>query len=132
MSVSVPLGNGELFADFSKQNLDDASLGALLQLVEQSRFVERRLNLFEGVAVNNTENQAALHTALRAPAGSGVEVNGNDVIDEIHRVRAQITTFAQGVRSGSITGATGKHFRSVINVGIGGSDLGRYLVHAAA
>ena len=54
MSVSVPLGNGELFADFSKQNLDDASLGALLQLVEQSRFVERRLNLFEGVAVNNT------------------------------------------------------------------------------
>jgi glucose-6-phosphate isomerase len=131
MSVSVPLGNGELFADFSKQNLDDASLGALLQLVEQSRFVERRSNLFEGVAVNNTENQAALHTALRAPAGTAVEVNGNDVIDEIHRVRAQITTFAQGVRSGSITGATGKHFRSVINVGIGGSDLGPVLVWEA-
>ena len=131
LSVEVLVGKDALLVDFSKQNIDKNSLQKLIAVAEQAGVERKRNDMFAGVIVNGTENQPALHTALRAPLGTSIKVDGVDVMKEIHRVRTLVNEFAESVRSGSVTGATGKKFQSVINVGIGGSDLGPTLVHEA-
>ena len=131
LSIEVALGEGSLLADFSKHNLDEQALENLIAIAEHARVSELRNDMFEGVVVNATENQAALHTALRSPLETSVNVNGLDVMEEVHRVRQQMSVYAESVRAGRIVGATGKKFTNVINVGIGGSDLGPILVHEA-
>jgi glucose-6-phosphate isomerase len=131
LSVEVLVGKDALLVDFSKQNIDKNSLQKLIAVAEQAGVERKRNDMFAGVIVNGTENQPALHTALRGPLGTSIKVDGVDVMKEIHRVRTLVNEFAESVRSGSVTGATGKKFQSVINVGIGGSDLGPTLVHEA-
>jgi len=131
LSVEVLVGKEALLVDFSKQNIDKNSLQKLIAVAEQAGVEHKRNDMFAGVVVNGTENQPALHTALRAPRETSVFVDGVDVMKEIHRVRTLVNEFAESVRSGRITGATGKKFQSVINVGIGGSDLGPTLVYEA-
>jgi glucose-6-phosphate isomerase len=131
LSIEVPIGQDALLVDFSKQNVDGTSLRSLIALAEQAGVEQKRNDMFEGVAINGTEQQPALHTALRAPLETSVIVNGVDVMEEILRVRTLVSEFAESVRLGRIKGATGKKFQSVINVGIGGSDLGPTLVHEA-
>lgn len=131
LSVEVPVGIDALLIDFSKQNIDEVSLQLLIAVAKQAGVEQLRNNMFEGAVINGTENQPALHTALRAPLGTSVRVNGTDVMKEVHRVRTLVNEFAESVRSGSIVGATGKQFQNVINVGIGGSDLGPTLVYEA-
>ena len=131
LSVEVPVGKDTLLVDFSKHNIDENSLQKLIAVAEHAGFEQKRNDMFAGVIVNGTENQPALHTALRAPLETAVNVDGVDVMKEIHRVRTLVNEFAESVRSGRITGATGKKFQSVINVGIGGSDLGPTLVYEA-
>lgn len=131
MSVEVSVGEDALLVDFSKQNIDTNSLQRLIAVAEQAGIMQQRNAMFEGVVVNGTENQPALHTALRAPVDASVKVDGVEVMKEIHRVRTLVNEFAGSVRAGRIVGATGKKFQSVINVGIGGSDLGPTLVHEA-
>jgi len=131
LSVEVLVGKDALLVDFSKQNIDKNSLQKLIAVAEQAGVERKRNDMFAGAIVNGTENQPALHTALRAPLGTSIKVDGVDVMKEIHRVRTLVNEFAESVRSGSVTGATGKKFQSVINVGIGGSDLGPTLVHEA-
>ena len=131
LSVEVPVGKDTLLVDFSKHNINENSLQKLIAVAEQVGFEQKRNDMFAGVIVNGTENQPALHTALRAPLETAVNVDGVDVMKEIHRVRTLVNEFAESVRSGRVTGATGKKFQSVINVGIGGSDLGPTLVYEA-
>lgn len=131
LSIEVSLGDGSLLADFSKHNLDTQALEHLIAIAESARVAEHRNDMFEGVVMNATENQPALHTALRSPLEASVNVHGQDVIEEVHRVRKQVNDFAESVRAGRVVGSTGKKFVSVINVGIGGSDLGPILVHEA-
>ena len=131
MSVEVSVGKDALLVDFSKHNIDAHSVQRLIAVAEQAGVEQLRNDMFSGVVINGTEHQPALHTALRAPLENSIKVDGVDVMKEIHRVRTLINDFAESVRAGSITGATGKKFQSVINVGIGGSDLGPTLVYEA-
>ena len=131
LSVEVQLGEDTMLVDFSKQNVDQHAVQCLIAVAEQAGVEQKRNDMFEGVSINGTEQQPALHTALRAPSETSVNVNGIDVMEEVLRVRANVNEFAESVRAGRITGATGKKFQSVINVGIGGSDLGPVLVHEA-
>ena len=130
-SIEVLVGKDAVLVDFSKHNIDESSLQKLIAVAEQAGVEQKRNDMFAGVIVNGTENQPALHTALRAPLETLINVNGVDVMKEVHRVRTLVNEFAESVRSGSVTGATGKKFQSVINVGIGGSDLGPTLVYEA-
>ena len=131
LSVEVSVGEDTMLVDFSKQNVDEHAVQCLIAVAEQAGVEQKRNDMFEGVVVNGTEQQPALHTALRGPLETSVNVNGVDVMEEILRVRANVNEFAESVRAGRIAGATGKKFQSVINVGIGGSDLGPTLVHEA-
>ena len=114
---------GEMLFDFSKTNIDEAAFGLLLELAEVSGVAAKRDAMFSGDKINVTEGRAVLHTALRAPEGVKVVVDGVDVVPEVRAIRARMAAFAEGVRSGRIAGQGGK-FTDVINIGIGGSDLG--------
>ncbi|WP_425471368.1 glucose-6-phosphate isomerase [Thalassobius vesicularis] len=116
------LFDGMLF-DFSKTSLDDARLTALIALTEACDLPARREAMFRGEKINTTEDRAVLHTALRAPEGTKVLVDGQDVMPEVLETRARMARFATDVRSGAFTGAGGR-ITDVINIGIGGSDLG--------
>jgi glucose-6-phosphate isomerase len=131
LSVEVSVGADALLADFSKQNIDENSLQKLIAVAEQAGVEQQRNRMFQGVIINGTEHQPALHTALRATLENSVMVDGVNVMKEIHRVRTLVNEFAESVRAGKITGASGKKFTSVINVGIGGSDLGPTFVYEA-
>ncbi len=115
---------GDLFVDFSKHPVTDDTLRLLLAVAERAGVVERRDAMFAGAPINTTEHRAVLHVALRAPAGTHIEVDGVDVVPEVHAVLDNMAAFADRVRSGEWTGATGRRIRNVINIGIGGSDLG--------
>jgi glucose-6-phosphate isomerase len=117
-----------LFLDYSKNRLDGRTLELLAQLARE-RGVERlRDAMFAGEKINLTENRAVLHTALRAPATRPFELDGQDVSADVHAVLDRIKVFSEAVRNGSWTGHTGKQITDVINVGIGGSDLGPKMV----
>ncbi|MFO0963500.1 MAG: glucose-6-phosphate isomerase [Phycisphaerales bacterium] len=110
--------------DFSKQRLDAKALQMLLALLHASPFERRRAAMFAGEHINTTEDRAVLHVALRAPRGATMRTGGQDVVPEVHRVLDQMAAFADAVRSGAWRGHTGRRIRNVVNIGIGGSDLG--------
>ena len=115
---------GGLFLDYSKHQISDAVLDKLIELADHSALVQRRAQMFSGDIINVTENRPVLHTALRNLGEGPLMVDGQDVMPEIQRTREQIRTFSEAVRNGEWTGFDGQRIRDVVNIGIGGSDLG--------
>ena len=122
---------GDLFVDLSKNFLTDEVRDALVELAEAVDVPGRRDAMFAGEHINITEDRAVLHTALRRPAGDALTVDGQDVVADVHEVLDKIYAFARRVRSGQWTGITGKPIKTVVNIGIGGSDLGPVMVYEA-
>lgn len=116
-----------LYYDYSKNRFDDNVLQALFELAKEHRLKERIEAMFSGEKINITENRAVLHTALRNFSGEPVMVDGVDVMPEIRRVLAKMKTFSDDVRNGTFRGATGKKLKNIVNIGIGGSDLGPFM-----
>ncbi|MFD8594027.1 glucose-6-phosphate isomerase [Kitasatospora sp. NPDC059646] len=115
---------GDLFIDYSKHLVTDRTLDLLRRLAAATGVAELRDAMFRGEKINNTEDRAVLHTALRAPRGAVIEVDGENVVPAVHAVLDKMADFSERVRSGAWTGHTGKRIRNVVNIGIGGSDLG--------
>ena len=113
-----------LFLDYSKNRVTDETLSLLVRLAEESGLVERRKAMFAGEKINITEGRAVLHVALRAPRTAKIRVDGADVVPEVHAVLDRMEAFADRVRRGTWKGFTGRRIRNVVNIGIGGSDLG--------
>src|SRR3954469_24380301 len=120
-----------LFLDYSKNRVTDETLKILLQLAEESDLRGRIDAMYRGEKINVTENRAVLHTALRAPKGATIVVDGKNVVPEVHAVLDKMTDFSNRVRSGAWRGHTGKRIRNVVNIGIGGSDLGPVMAYEA-
>jgi glucose-6-phosphate isomerase len=120
-----------IFLDYSKQRIMDETLRLLLQLAAERGVTERRDAMFRGEKINVTERRAVLHVALRAPWDARIEVDGQNVVPEVHAVLARMAGFATAVRNGSWKGYTGKRIRTVINIGIGGSYLGPEMAYLA-
>ena len=114
---------GDILFDWSKTAIDDAALTGLLDLARAADVEPMRARLFAGDAINLTEGRAVQHMSLRAPADATIMIDGRNVVPDVQAVLATMTTFADGVRSGTITGAGGA-FTDIVNIGIGGSDLG--------
>ena len=124
---------GDLHVDLSKNLVTDETLGLLVQLAGQVGLAERIEAMFSGEHINVTEGRAVLHTALRRPAGAepALVVDGQDVGSDVQAVLAEVDAFAEKVRSGAWTGVTGKRVETVVNIGIGGSDLGPVMAYEA-
>ena len=120
-----------VFLDYSKNRITDETLRLLLALAESSGLRERIDAMFNGDKINVSENRAVLHVALRMPKGSSIVVDGKNVIPEVHETLDKMSAFAERIRSGEWKGHTGKRIRNVINVGIGGSDLGPVMAYEA-
>jgi glucose-6-phosphate isomerase len=120
-----------LYLDYSKNRVTDETLRLLFQLAEESRLRERIDGMFSGEKINITEKRAVLHTALRAPKGASILVDGKNVVPEVHAVLDKMAVFSNRVRSGEWKGHAGKRIRNVINIGIGGSDLGPVMAYEA-
>jgi glucose-6-phosphate isomerase len=120
-----------LFLDYSKNLVTDKTLKLLLQLAKEAGLRAKIAAMFHGEKINVTENRAVLHVALRAPKGASIMVDGKNVVPEVHAVLDKMTAFANRVRSGEWKGHTGKPIRNVINIGIGGSDLGPVMAYEA-
>jgi glucose-6-phosphate isomerase len=120
-----------IYFDYSKHRITDETLRLLLQLAEESGLRSRIDAMFRGEKINVTEKRAVLHVALRAPKGQSIIVDGEDVIPQVHAVLAKMADFSNRVRSGEWKGHTGKPIRNVINIGIGGSDLGPVMAYEA-
>ena len=120
-----------LLADFSKQRVTREVMDTLLDLARERGVLERRDAMFAGQHINVTEDRSVLHTALRSPRGSSLQVDGIDVIGEVNDVLDRMGAFARRVRDGEWTGSSGKRIRNVINIGIGGSDLGPAMAYLA-
>jgi glucose-6-phosphate isomerase len=120
-----------LFLDYSKNRVTDETLQLLVALAEQSGLAERTEAMFSGERINVSENRSVLHVALRMPKGSSLVVDGVNVVDEVHEVLDRMGAFAERVRSGEWAGHTGKAIRNIVNIGIGGSDLGPVMAYEA-
>jgi len=120
-----------IYLDYSKNRVTDETLKLLLQLAEESGLQARIDAMFRGEKINITEKRAVLHVALRAPRGTSIVVDGENVVPAVHAVLDKMTDFSNRVRSGAWKGHTGKRIRNVINVGIGGSDLGPVMAYEA-
>ena len=120
-----------LFVDYSKNRITEETVRLLLSLAQARGVLARRDAMFHGEKINNTEKRAVLHVALRAPRGTHIEVDGKDVVPDVHEVLDRMSHFADAVRSGSWKGHTGKRIRNVINIGIGGSYLGPEMAYHA-
>ncbi|HXN98212.1 MAG TPA: glucose-6-phosphate isomerase [Candidatus Acidoferrales bacterium] len=120
-----------IFLDYSKNRVTDQTLKLLLQLAEESHLRARIDAMFRGDEINVTENRAVLHVALRAPKSESIVVDGENVVPEVHAVLNKMAGFSDRIRSGEWKGHTGKRIRNVINIGIGGSDLGPVMAYEA-
>ena len=120
-----------LLLDYSKNRVTDETLRLLVNLAENCGLRQRTEAMFTGEKINITENRAVLHVALRAPKGEKIVVDGEDVVPEVHAVLNKMAGFADRVRSGQWKGQTGKRIRNVVNIGIGGSDLGPVMAYEA-
>jgi glucose-6-phosphate isomerase len=120
-----------IFLDYSKNRITDETLKLLLELAEQRGLKQRIEAMFRGDKINVTENRAVLHVALRAPKGQSILVDGEDVVPGVHAVLDKMAAFSDKVRSGAWKGHTGKRIRNIINIGIGGSDLGPVMAYEA-
>ncbi len=120
-----------LFLDYSKNRITDETLQLLVQLADESDLRARIDAMFKGEKINITENRAVLHVALRAPKGTTITVDGENVVPKVHAVLDKMAELCDQVRSGVWKGHTGKRIRNVINIGIGGSDLGPVMAYEA-
>jgi glucose-6-phosphate isomerase len=120
-----------LFLDYSKNRVTDRTIALLVRLANESGLRERIDAMFRGEKINRTENRAVLHVALRAPSGASILVDGRNVVPEVHAVLERMATFAERVRAGAWRGHTGQPIRNVVNIGIGGSDLGPVMAYEA-
>ena len=120
-----------VYLDYSKHRVTDETLALLVQLAEECGLHARIDAMFRGEKINVTENRAVLHVALRAPIGASIIVDGTNVVPEVHAVIERMTDFANRLRAGAWMGHTGKRIRNVINIGIGGSDLGPVMAYEA-
>lgn len=120
-----------LYLDYSKNRITDETLKLLLNLAEAVGLRQRINAMFSGEKINITENRAVLHVALRAPKDETILVDGDNVVPEVHAVLAKMATFSNRIRSGEWKGYTGKRIRNIINIGIGGSDLGPHMAYDA-
>ena len=120
-----------LYLDYSKNRITDETLRLLLQLAEESGLRARIDAMFRGDKINITEDRAVLHVALRAPRGTSIVVDGENVVPQVHAVLDKMADFCHRVRSGAWKGHTGKRIRNIINIGIGGSDLGPVMAYEA-
>jgi len=121
----------DVHLDYSKNRLTDDTLRLLVALAERAGLRERIDAMFAGEHLNSTEDRAVLHVALRKPRGEQLVVDGSEVVAEVHGVLARMADFAERVRSGAWTGTTGRRIRNVVNIGIGGSDLGPSMAYQA-
>ena len=121
----------DILLDYSKNRINGRTMAALIKLAEECELPKAVEAMFSGEAINQTENRAVLHTALRNRANSPVVVDGQDVMPEVNRVLHQMETFSESVRSGEWKGYTGKKIKDIVNIGIGGSDLGPVMVTEA-
>src|SRR6202034_4404412 len=119
-----------IYLDYSKNRVTEETMALLMELAAESGVAERRDAMFRGDRINVSENRSVLHVALRMPKGTSLVVDGVDVVAQVHEVLDRMTAFAQRIRSGEWKGYTGKPIRNVINVGIGGSDLGPVMAYA--
>jgi glucose-6-phosphate isomerase len=122
---------GDLYLDYSKNRLTEETIGLLVALAERAGLRERTEAMFGGEHINTTEDRAVLHVALRDPRSRGPQVDGQDVAHDVQQVLARMADFADRVRDGSWTGHTGERIRTVVNIGIGGSDLGPAMAYTA-
>ncbi|MGH9082111.1 MAG: glucose-6-phosphate isomerase, partial [Acidimicrobiales bacterium] len=120
-----------VYLDYSKNRITETTMGMLFDLARQCGLEERRDAMFEGRHVNISEDRAVLHVALRMPRNTALVVDGDDVVGEVHSVLDAMATFCDEVRSGAWLGHTGKAIRNVVNIGIGGSDLGPVMAYEA-
>ena len=125
------LSVGDLYIDYSKHRVSGETLGLLIELARTARLEQRRDEMFAGARINTSEHRAVLHTALRLPRGARLIVDGHDVVPDVHAVLDAMGAFTDRLRSGAWTGATGKRIDCVVNIGIGGSDLGPAMVYQA-
>jgi glucose-6-phosphate isomerase len=122
---------GDLYLDWSKHRVTAETVGLLVAMAERAGLRQRIDAMFAGERINLTENRAVLHVALRAPEGSSILVDGHNVVPDVHEVLGRMRGFAEEVRSGRWLGHTGRRVRNVVNIGIGGSDLGPAMAYAA-
>ncbi|MDM3976348.1 glucose-6-phosphate isomerase [Mycobacterium marseillense] len=127
LTVSV----GDLYIDYSKHRITRETLRLLVDLARTVNLEERRDQMFAGVHINTSEDRAVLHTALRLPRDAELIVDGQNVVEDVHAVLGRMGDFTDRLRSGEWTGATGKRISTVVNIGIGGSDLGPVMVYQA-
>jgi glucose-6-phosphate isomerase len=120
-----------IFLDYSKNRISDETLTLLVQLANERGLKDRIDAMFRGDKINVTENRAVLHVALRAPKGESILVDGEDVVPGVHAVLDKMSAFSDKVRSGAWKGHTGKRIRNIVNIGIGGSDLGPVMAYEA-
>jgi glucose-6-phosphate isomerase len=120
-----------LYLDYSKNRITDETLNLLFQLAKESGLKERIDAMFAGDKINITEKRSVLHVALRAPAEASIVVDGENVVPQVHEVLERMADFSNRVRNGTWTGRTGKRIRNVVNIGIGGSDLGPVMAYEA-
>jgi glucose-6-phosphate isomerase len=120
-----------ILLDYSKNRVTDETMRLLLQLADEARVAARRDAMFAGERINITENRSVLHVALRMPRGSSLVVDGRDVVAEVHEVLDKMAAFVRRIHSGEWTGHTGKTISNIVNIGIGGSDLGPVMAYRA-
>jgi glucose-6-phosphate isomerase len=120
-----------LFLDYSKNRITDETMKLLVELAQESGLADRTEAMFRGDRINVSENRSVLHVALRMPKGSSLIVDGVNVVDQVHEVLDRMSAFAERVRSGDWKGHTGRSIRNVVNIGIGGSDLGPVMAYEA-
>jgi len=124
-------GGAGLYLDYSKNRINDETIGLLTALTDECGMPARREAMFRGDRINVSENRSVLHVALRMPRDRSLVVDGVDVVKEVHGVLDRMAAFCEKVRSGEWKGQTGKPIRNVINIGIGGSDLGPVMAYEA-
>lgn len=129
--TELTLSVGDLYIDYSKHRVTRETLRLLVDLARAAGLEQRRDAMFSGEHINTSENRAVLHTALRLPDGATLEVDGQDVVADVHEVLGRMGEFTDRLRSGEWTGATGERITTVVNIGIGGSDLGPVMVYDA-
>jgi glucose-6-phosphate isomerase len=122
---------GDLYIDYSKHRITRETLRLLIELARAAHLEERRAQMFSGVHINTSEDRAVLHTALRLPRDAELTVDGQNVVADVHEVLDAMGDFTDRLRNGDWTGATGKRIDTVVNIGIGGSDLGPVMVYQA-
>ena len=122
---------GDLIVDLSKNLVDEATLAQLFNLADQTGVLAHRDRMFAGERINATETRSVLHTALRRPETDTLVVDGEDVVVEVHKVLREVFDFADAVRVGTAVGVTGQKFKTIVNIGIGGSDLGPVMIYEA-